>query len=217
MSGAPNWGEDSPSCLGRPCLCASGGRQATIISCWGCGGADLPSTAPLNRPCPWCGSCQGSSCASCGVVVHVRGVCRWNHGMHRACQPSADLPQLCPDCWWHWSRQIVENPRWRQRVVPLTSDLQTHVASSVQQCQEGAGSQQRCPTTLRLRAARKWLLKRLLQGQHTLQSLVSQLQSEHPEASPHWCVEVLHKASRALCSEGRATFTDPRLALVPQR
>ena len=59
------------------------------------------------------------------------------------------------------------------------SHLQTHVASTVRQCQEGAGSQRRCPTPLRLRAARKWLLKRLRPA-HLAEP---QLQSEHPEAN----------------------------------
>ena len=221
----PHWGLDRPSWgelqqeLARPCVCPGAGRVRSAVSCWACGGADLPQHPGSPLPCPWCKSSAGSPCASCHTVVHQRGRCKWNCGAHAAyfaSSPGAVL--LCPDCCWSWIGQMQANPRFRRREVSLTEDLRALLLAQASKVQPGAGCRTSASPQLRLRSVRRWLLASLRsRGPCTPEELMLVMRERFPGQADSVYSSLLLRASRALQAEGLALYSSPHLSALSAR
>ena len=151
------------SLLLRQCTCADAGERPRqpVQCCPRCCGAlfaDIAPEGPL--PCPWCRQRSVVSCRACGVSLHFRGQCAWNHGANNVFRPSADNPTLlCPDCHWSWLCARSSLP-WT-RAGPSPPAIQQLMASLSDGRAPGAGVwSSRVVATLRQRL-RRYLRRRI--------------------------------------------------------
>ena len=220
-AGQASWGAQRPSWsaalagLALTCRCPPVEHQDQALACWHCGGVSLPVHTRPALPCPWCRGSNGPSCASCNVVIHFRGRCRWNCGAHRAYDTSAlsNIP-FCPDCWQTWAHSLAAAPR-RADAAPVSDRLLLHLRGMAAACTPGAGSGQVHSTPLPTRRVRRWLLRRLSsEGHAPLSLLLQELRQLAQGVAEDWPPVVLSRAVRALQNEGLAVVNVDSLELL---